>query len=143
MKLAIVSDLHIGYERFYEDAYIQAKEALDMASMAADAVLLPGDIFDRRNPKPEVMAQAVNLFRDLKEKKWNARVSEFRSTRGVKAYTDVPIIAIPGTHERTMEGRENPISVLALAGLLVDTSEATSILEKNGEKVSEIGRAHV
>ena len=139
MKLAIVSDLHIGYERFYEDAYIQAKEALDMASAAADAVLLPGDIFDRRNPKPEVMAQAVNLFRDLKEKKWNARVSEFRSTRGAKAYTDVPIIAIPGTHERTMEGRENPISVLALAGLLIDTSEATSIIEKDGEMVSVYG----
>ena len=48
--------MHIGYERFYDDAYTQAKEALERASELADAIIIPGDVFDRRAPKPEVMA---------------------------------------------------------------------------------------
>jgi DNA repair exonuclease SbcCD nuclease subunit len=54
-------------------------------------------------------------------------------------YTDVPIIAIPGTHERMAIGRENALQLLALAGLLVDVSEATAVIEKDGEKVAVFG----
>ncbi len=140
MKLAIVSDLHIGYERFYSDACTQAKEALESANEAADAILIPGDIFDKRNPKPEVIAQAVNIFRELNAKPWKAKVRSFSPFRKeARAYTDSPIIAIPGTHERVAEGKENPLTVLALAGLLVDASESTVTLEKEGEKVSVFG----
>ena len=135
MKLAIVSDLHIGYEKFSEDAINQAKEAVELASTMADAMLLPGDIFDKRSPKPEVIAQAINLFRDLSKKQWKARVVSFSG----KAHTDIPVIAISGTHERTMEGKDNPLNLLALAGLLVDTSEATTVIEKDKEKVAIFG----
>ncbi|MGD0728554.1 MAG: DNA repair exonuclease [Candidatus Micrarchaeaceae archaeon] len=138
MKIAIVSDMHIGYERFAEDAFNQAKEALEKASSMADAIILPGDIFDKRAPKPEVIAQAINLFRDLSRKEWKVKVSAFDSKTNQK-YTDVPIIAISGTHERTAMGKENPLGLLALAGLLVDTSESTTMLEKNGEKVAIFG----
>jgi len=62
MKIAIVSDLHLGYERFYEDAYLQAKEALEKASSMADMLIIPGDLFDNRSPKPEVLAQGMNIF---------------------------------------------------------------------------------
>ena len=137
MKLAIVSDLHIGYERFAEDAFKQAKEALELASGMADAILLPGDIFDKHSPKPEAMAQAINLFRELSRKSWGAKAASFEG-RG-KPYTNIPVVAISGTHERTVEGKDNPLNLLALAGLLVDTSEATTIIEKDGEKVSVFG----
>jgi DNA repair exonuclease SbcCD nuclease subunit len=137
MKLAIVSDLHIGYERFAEDAFKQAKEALDLASKVADAILLPGDIFDKHSPKPEVLAQAINIFRELSKKNWHAKAVSF-SGKG-KSYTDIPVVAISGTHERTIEGKDNPLNLLALAGLLVDTSEATTIIEKDGERVSVFG----
>ncbi len=139
MKLAIVSDFHIGYERFAEDAYAQAKEALGKAARLADAILIPGDIFDKRNPKSEVIAQGINMFRDLKSRQWKARVTEFKSYFGKANYTDVPVIAIPGTHERTAEGKENPLTLLGLAGLLVDTSEATATLSLDGEKVCIYG----
>ena len=32
MKIAIVSDLHLGYDTFRADAFKQAKQALDMAN---------------------------------------------------------------------------------------------------------------
>ncbi len=137
MKIAIVSDLHIGYERFADDAISQAREALEMANRMADAVILPGDIFDRRAPKPEVIAQAINLFRETSSMRWNARVSEFRSARA--SFTKAPVVAISGTHERTAEGKDNPLNLLGLAGLLVDTSESTTIIEKGDERVAVYG----
>ncbi len=143
MKLAIMADLHIGYERFDEDAYRQAREALEHASGVADAVLIAGDIFDKRSPKPEVIAQAINIFRDMSRRKWPAKVGEFRSKYGASAYTDVPIIAIPGTHERVAEGKENVLQLLALAGLLVDASEATAVLEMGQERVAVTGMGGV
>ena len=138
MRIAIVSDMHLGYERFREDAYVQAASALDKASGMADAVIMPGDIFDKRNPKSDVMAEAVNIFRELSRRKWGAKVSEFIARDG-KCHTDVPVLGISGTHERTAMGKENPLNLLGLAGLIVDTSEATTILEKDGEKVAVYG----
>ncbi|MDE1856542.1 MAG: metallophosphoesterase family protein [Candidatus Micrarchaeota archaeon] len=137
MKIAIVSDMHIGYERFYEDAYQQALRAMESAHEKADMVIIPGDVFDKRAPKPEVMAQAVNIFMEMSRRKWPSKVVEVRGPE--QARTDAPIIAIPGTHERTAEGKENPLKVLALAGLLVDASESTVIVQKGDEKVAVFG----
>lgn len=130
--------MHIGYERFSEDACSQAWEALEKASGMADAIIIPGDVFDKRAPKPEVMAQAINIFRELSKKKWKAKVVSSNSTE-TKPYTRVPVIAISGTHERTAFGKENPLSLLGLAGLLVDADEATVVLEKERERVAVFG----
>ena len=140
VKIAIVSDLHLGYERFYDDAYSQAREALETANKMADVILIPGDIFDKRSPPPEVIAQGINIFRDIKNSlQSSARVSEFKSAGESKIYTDIPIIAIPGTHERTSAGRENAVQLLSLAGLLVDTSEATTVVKKGEARVAVFG----
>ncbi len=139
MRIAIVSDLHIGYERFEEDAFRQAREALESASRIADAILIPGDVFDKRAPKPEVIAQAINIFKELSEKEWKAAVVEYDNRSGRKLRTTVPIIAIAGTHERTAEGKENVLGLLGLAGLLVDASEATAVLELDKERVAVFG----
>ncbi|MCL5106076.1 MAG: metallophosphoesterase [Candidatus Marsarchaeota archaeon] len=136
MKIAIVSDLHLGYDTFRNDAFNQAKQALDMANELADAVLIPGDIFDRHYPKPDVIAEGINLFRDLSKKKWGAQVVE---VKGAHAFTDVPMVAIPGNHETTVQNSENPLSLLALAGLLIDTSHAHTVLQKGAEKVAIYG----
>ena len=64
MKLAILSDMHIGYERFAEDAYNQAEAAVKAAMSVADMLLIPGDVFDKRAPKPDVIAQGINIFRE-------------------------------------------------------------------------------
>ncbi len=137
MKIAIVSDIHLGYERFEEDSLTQGKEALEEASKVADAVLIAGDIFDKRYPKPEVIAQAINLFRELSKKNWGAKIVDFKGQGEI--FTSVPIVAIPGTHERIAEGKENALRLLSLAGLLADTSESTTTLQKDEEKVAVFG----
>lgn len=137
MKLAIVSDFHLGYERFREDAHRQAEEALDAASRIADVLLIPGDIFDVRAPRPEVLAEAINLFRNLSKREWEAKVTSVEAAN--RAYTSIPIIAIPGTHESRARGVENPVNLLGLAGLLIDVSDGCAVLEKGNEKVAIYG----
>ena len=137
MKIAIVSDMHLGYERFSEDALSQAKEALQKASELADAIIIPGDIFDKRYPKPDVISQAMKLFREILSKNFGAEVAEYSGQN--KIYTKKPIVAIPGTHERIAKGKENAVQLLSLAGLLVDTSEATTTLSKGDERVCIFG----
>jgi DNA repair exonuclease len=138
MKIAIVSDLHIGYERFKEDAQRQASSAIEAATAMADAIIIPGDVFDKRAPPPDVIAKGIEIFRDAGRKgSLSGRVVGFIGNR--KIYTDVPIVAIPGTHERTSAERENVLQLLGLAGLIVDTSEATTIIGKGGEKVAVYG----
>jgi DNA repair protein SbcD/Mre11 len=139
VKIAIVSDMHIGYERFADDAFKQARDALEKASELADAIIMPGDIFDKRSPKPEVIAQAINIFRDLAKKSWKARVTSFNGRENSRRFTDIPVVGISGTHERTAFGKENPLSLLGLAGLIVDTSEATTVIEKDGDRVAIFG----
>jgi DNA repair exonuclease SbcCD nuclease subunit len=135
--LAILSDFHLGYDRFREDAYRQAQEALESAAAVADALLLPGDLFDLRAPKPEVLAEAINLFRGLSKREWGAKATKVEAEG--KAYTDAPIIAIPGTHERRAQRTENPVNLLALAGMLIDVSDGFAVLEKGAERVAVYG----
>lgn len=138
MKIAIVSDLHIGYERFKEDAQKQARSAIEAAIAVADAIIIPGDVFDKRAPPPDVIAQGIEIFRDAGRKgSLGGKVVGFIGSR--KIYTDIPIIAIPGTHERTSADRENVLQLLGLAGLIVDTSEATTIIGKGDERVAVFG----
>ncbi|MCK4884124.1 MAG: metallophosphoesterase, partial [Candidatus Diapherotrites archaeon] len=71
MKIAIISDCHFGVffgtER-ENDSFEQAREALFNAiELGADAILLPGDIFDSKIPRPEVMAKAMDIFREAHE----------------------------------------------------------------------------
>ena len=136
MKIGILSDFHLGYERFFEDAYTQAREAVEKASELADMLIIPGDIFDYRRPEPEVMAQAVELFRDASKKDFDAKVVEYT---GKALYTTKPIIAIPGTHERRSEGAIDSVDVLHLAGLLVEVNKSKVVIEKDGERVSVFG----
>lgn len=137
MKIAIASDFHLGYERFRKDAFGQAQTALSEAAEAADAIIIPGDIFDMRAPKPDVIAEAINIFRNLSKRQWKAEVAEVKAA--TNAYTNVPVLAIPGTHERRAQGAENAVTLLGLAGLLVDVSDGYAVLEKGKEQVMVYG----
>lgn len=140
MKIAIVSDLHLGFALFREDAFNQAKQALDMAYELSDIILIPGDIFDVHYPRPDVIAEAVNLFRNLSKKEWNSKIIE---VKGAKTFTNIPIIAIPGNHEITSQNTQNAVKLLSLAGLLVDTSGAYTIVQKEEEKIAIFGLSNM
>lgn len=51
----------------------------------------------------------------------------------------MPVIAIPGTHERRAQGAENAVTLLGLAGLLVDVSDGYAVIEKGSERVMVYG----
>ncbi len=118
MKLAVMSDFHLGYayntER-REDSFIQAEEALQKAvELNADAILIAGDIFDSRIPSQDVLGRAISIFRKIR----------------------TPIIAIHGTHERRGKGLTNSVQLLEKAGLLKHVHCDTTILEIGTEKLA-------
>lgn len=137
MKIAIVSDLHIGYDRFRKDAHAQAAEALTMAAERADAIIIPGDIFDTRFPKPDVIAEAILIFKELLQREFGAKITEFKGDGRV--YTDKPVLAIPGTHERRTSDTEDPVDLLNLTSLLADIGMGVAVIEKDGERVAVTG----
>jgi len=127
MKLAVMSDFHLGYayntER-REDSFIQAEEALNKAlENNVDAILIAGDIFDSRIPSQDVLGRAIGLFKKLDAK--------------------VPIIAIHGTHERRGKDFTNPVQVLEKAGLLKHLHCENTIIDVKGEKLAVHGMSGV
>lgn len=94
MKIAVISDLHLGYRQYglmvrEQDFYHQfllCMEAIKKENV--DLVIIAGDLFDKPNPSPE----AMNVYRT-----------------GIEKLNGVPVITIKGNH--TMLMRENHFSV--------------------------------
>jgi DNA repair exonuclease SbcCD nuclease subunit len=96
MKIAAVADLHLGYPRFEEDAFIQAERALHDAESKSDAIIIAGDIFDVKIPRLETLRRAAEMLSGRK----------------------VPIFAIHGNHERRAKGMTNPVQLISkIAGI--------------------------
>jgi DNA repair exonuclease SbcCD nuclease subunit len=126
--VGILSDTHLGYPRFYEDSFSQFDEAFRAACDASDVVILPGDIFDTKVPRFEVIAQAMHLFEYGKSKDWTGKA---KGTNG-----ELPVVAIHGTHDRRSKEMINPVQLLAKSGFITNASDGVVIFEKNGEKVA-------
>ena len=66
MKIAIISDMHFGYawgKERGEESFTQGKEVIEKAvKEKVDFILLPGDIFDSRVPKQEIMERAMRIL---------------------------------------------------------------------------------
>ncbi len=121
MKIAIFSDLHLGYQRFEQDSYIQAQRAVEDASRNSDVILCAGDIFDTKVPKLETLKKAVDIFN----------------------MATVPVYAIFGNHERRAKDMTNPVHLLA-AGTKIRLLHGNSeTFEKNGEKIQILGMGSV
>ncbi|MFH1247227.1 MAG: hypothetical protein V1644_02490 [Candidatus Micrarchaeota archaeon] len=75
MKIAIVSDFHLGYN---DDALPQAKMGLEKARQLADAVIAPGDLFDVRVPKQEVVNEGIKLFKTHSEAAGEKKHANFK-----------------------------------------------------------------
>ena len=124
MIVGILSDTHLGYPRFYEDSFSQFDEAFRAACDASDVVILPGDIFDTKVPRFEVIAQAMHLFEYGKSKDWS---------NGAKGQnSELPIVAIHGTHDRRSKEMINPVQLLEKSGFITNASDGVVIFEKSG-----------
>lgn len=121
MEIAIISDTHVGYPRFYEDSFTQAEAAFRDADSKADVILFLGDLYDTRVPPLQVLGRTISFFRSIK----------------------TPIYAIHGNHERRSKGMLNPVGLLERAGLIHHLNFSSKIFEKDGEKLFIAGMGNV
>jgi len=74
-------------EKRLEQRYV--KRDAKIGEIGSDLIIIPGDLFDTRAPKPDVLAEAINIFRSLSNREWKASVTKVESTS--KAYTRLSI----------------------------------------------------
>ena len=113
MKIAVIGDTHLGYSRFYEDSFSQARAAFKDADKKSDIILFLGDLYDSRVPTLQVLGEAISLFRSISTK----------------------VYAIHGNHERRSRGTLNPVELLEKAGLLTHLHLKGETFEKNKEEI--------
>ncbi|MBW6462295.1 MAG: metallophosphoesterase [DPANN group archaeon] len=145
IKIAIFSDTHFGFGTGKEtetDSYDQAEEAFTL-SQGCDLIIVPGDIFDSRVPKQDVLAKALNLFFRPKELTCETELIEIKGKNHHKIHplnkSGIPIIAIAGTHERRGKDVINPVELMDQTGYLINLHGETVIYKKDNEKVAITG----
>lgn len=90
-RLLHLADIHLGRQQYgvsqrATDAKLSFQHALSQVSAEdADAVLLPGDLFDSRDVRPETLASVEDVLADV----------------------EVPVIVSPGNHDQNMSRRRN------------------------------------
>ena len=145
MRIAIASDFHFGYawgtERG-EDSFIQGREAIEK-SLKADAIILPGDIFDSRIPKQEIIGKAMQIVSMASSSPSDVVVEKAVPPRPLPHITGTPVVAIHGTHERRAAGLTNPVQLLEAAGLCVALHGNAIVLKMGDERVAIHGMGGV
>ncbi len=148
MKIAVISDMHLGYGEGTpreEDSYRQTEEAVDKAlEEDVDLILLAGDIFDKKTPNQETLSRALKILKKpLMKKGKNVEIKEPERAKEKLSENGVPVVAIHGTHERRSKGYVNPIEMLEDAGYLVHLHCEKAVLRINGEEVAIHGLSGV
>ena len=138
MKIAVISDTHLGFS----DKSVRKDEALNNALEAfslaiennADLILLPGDVFDSKNPSLEIWCKAFYLF-NLSRAAKKPEIKIMQEGKELQ-FEGIPVIAIHGTHEIRSRDFRNPLEVLQSAGFLFYIHANYLIAEKGSEKVA-------
>lgn len=148
MKIAVISDMHLGYKsgtEREEDAFKQAEEAMDKAlEKNVDLILLPGDIFDEKVPSPETLSKAIKILKKpLTKTQREVEIKEINKDKEQLSKSSVPIIAIHGTHERRSKGYVNPIQMLEDMGYLIHLHCDRTVVKVNGEEIAIHGMSGV
>jgi len=121
MRIAIISDTHLGYARFEEDSFVQAERAFLAASESADLILFAGDVFDTKIPKLETLDRAISIFKKIR----------------------IPVYAIHGNHERRTKEQVNPARLLHTSGVIRYLHGESAPYEMKGEKLQIFGIGNV
>ncbi len=141
MKIAVVSDTHLGFSGKSERKNEALNNALQAFSLAvenkADLILLPGDIFDSKIPLIETWHDAFELF-SVSRNTEKSRVKVLRKEEEI-LFEGIPVIAIHGTHELRSKDFRNPLEVLEKAGFLFYVHANHLIVLKENEKIAVHG----
>ena len=141
MDISIISDTHFGNKWGSDrgnDTFENAEEAF-RNSLDADIIILPGDIFDKKIPKQEVLDKASEVLSIA-----------MNGDRKVKADKDlgihgdgIPVVGIHGTHERRPRTYTNPIELMSNTGHMYHLDNEKVVFEKDNEKVAVHGMSGV
>jgi len=149
MQIGIFSDCHCGYkynEERWKDSFIALNEAIDKI-LDCDLILIAGDIFDTRVPKPEVFAKTAKILSKAQSipsrTKFLDIINKEKEEVSPLSLRGIPIVAIHGTHERRSKYMINPVQALEHAGLLIHLHCETIVFNINGEKVAVHGMSGV
>jgi DNA repair exonuclease SbcCD nuclease subunit len=142
MKISIFSDLHLGFAHETErkdDCFDAFEEALEK-SLDSDLILIPGDIFDTKNPSTETITRAMELLLNMMIIKNDIKLvagigKDIKKLSPINMF-GIPVIALHGNHERRAKGLINPVQALEKAGFLIYIHCDGVILEKDGERVA-------
>jgi len=150
MKLAFISDLHLGFafgtERG-EESFENAEQAFELAlKEKPDIILLGGDIFHDKIPRQEVVGKSIELFTKLNQKM--KKVLILKKVNKNKEITEkkelIPaVIGIWGTHERRHANSTNPAQLLEKAGLITLLHLESILVEVGYEKIGLHGLSGV
>lgn len=141
MKISIISDTHFGYkwgEEREEDTFENAREAFEK-NLDSDLIILPGDIFDRKIPRQEVLDNAADILSIAMDGERTVKPDRDLGMHG----NGIPLVAIHGTHERRPESYTNPIELMDNTGHLYHLHNDRVEFEKDGEKVVVHGMSGV
>ena len=141
MDISIISDTHFGFKwgtERGEDTFENAQEAFEK-SLDADLIILPGDIFDKKIPKQEVLDKASEVLSTAMK---GERKVEANKALGIYG-EGIPVVGIHGTHERRPRAYTNPIELMAKTGHMHHLDNNHIVFEKDGEKVAVHGMSGV
>lgn len=145
MKIAIMSDFHLGYEPDGrgDEAFNQIVSAFNLAlEQKPDFIIAPGDLFDKDVPSQETWVQAFKVFSIPRNaEKAGVKISKHFRDGEVReiTFSGIPIIAIHGTHEFRGKDFRNAVEVLESAGFVVYLHGNHAMIEKGGEKIAVHG----
>lgn len=141
MDISIISDTHFGFKwgsERGEDTFENAKEAFEK-SLDADIIILPGDIFDKKIPKQEVLDKASEVLSTAMEGERKVTADKDLGMHG----NGIPVVGIHGTHERRPREYTNPIELMAKTGHMYHLDNDHIVFEKDDEKVAIHGMSGV
>ncbi len=146
MRISVIGDAHCGFawgDERGNDSLLALDEAVKKSS-ESDLILLTGDLFDGRLPKPEVFAAVARILAQAQTFGNRARLLD-SGTKSVSplAMRGVPVLALHGNHDRRSRHLINPVQALEHAGLLIHLHGSSLLFDCNGTRLGVHGMGSV
>ncbi|MEM5799498.1 MAG: DNA repair exonuclease [Candidatus Aenigmatarchaeota archaeon] len=145
MKISIFSDLHFGYALntpIENDSFDNAEQAIKQG-LDSDLIIICGDLFDNRFPKPDTLTKAIRILSLPSFTQSKTKIIETINKDVKRENKGIPIVALHGTHERLSKDQYNAVQLLESAGLLYHLHKNGLIFENSGIKLSIQGMSGV
>jgi DNA repair exonuclease SbcCD nuclease subunit len=115
MKIAIISDWHLGYKwgsDLQTDSYSQLEQAFEQISNKdVDLVLCSGDLFDKKDPSPDEIYECIKILK-------NVKLENKIDLENNKEKLKIPMISIIGNHEYRGQDYKSVVHLLEIFGFL-------------------------